>query len=129
MNLNSKPNHTQRRIVVAGTGAPFSLFAAAMFATPVIVAQKPATIRPHSMLSTNRDRRDRAYDLAIAGGCKDPRKSLVKFGTTVGKRALEAANEFARDMTQAIDGGAWAFPFGATVTGNEHGVLSTSGVS
>lgn len=116
MNLNSKPHHTQRRIVVAGTGSAINLFALAMFATPATTAQKPAAIRPHATLSTNRER---AYDRAIAGGCKATtptltgrRRDTVNLSanaTTTGQHTFDDADEYARTVTQAIDGGITEF--------------------
>ena len=115
-------------VVVSGTGVPFNVFAAAMFATSATAAQKPAAIIPHRLAT--RTNRDRAYDLAIAGGCKATTPTLdghdrdtINLGTnaTTGRHTFDDATEFARQATKQAIAGATAFAndFGAAVGTNQ----------
>lgn len=68
-------NPNQKQDTIANSGV---LFADAMFATPPVAVQK-SIIMPHAKLSINRDR---AYDVAIAGGCKASNRGAIVSGVS-----------------------------------------------
>lgn len=108
-------NHTQRRIAIVGTGTSSlgSLGASLIAAFAANTAAAPS-IKPHTTtLKTNR-----AYDVAIAGGCKATTPTLngrhydsIALGSpTTGRHTFHDADEYARQATtNVISGAATAF--------------------
>lgn len=135
------PNQSNLIVVGAGPATSLELFAAAMFATLATGAQKFVSIIPGTTLKA---KRDRAYNMAVAAGCKSPGKVLDKPGTaltsaapsghnrdtialgsnsTTGQCTFDDADNYARSTTEAIDGGITAFAndfiFGAATGGKD----------